>query len=63
MRDRIEGIVLTDLEVDNAKKHSSLKTPNVKKGVDSLPLVESDEQLIDQEVKEILSQHIPQGSH
>ncbi|KAL3760121.1 hypothetical protein ACHAWU_002192 [Discostella pseudostelligera] len=57
----LKALYLTDLEVDKAKERKSLESPLVNKGKDSLPLMESSEQLTNEEVKEILSQHIPQG--
>ncbi|KAL7441247.1 hypothetical protein ACHAXH_009146 [Discostella pseudostelligera] len=57
----LKALYLTDLEVDKAKERRSLEFPTAKKGKDSLPLMESSEQLMNEEVKEILSQHIPQG--
>ena len=58
----LKALYQTDLEVDNAKaRRCSHESPKEKKGKGSLPLMESSEQLTNEEVKEILSQHIPQG--
>lgn len=58
----LKALYQTDLEVDNAKaRRCSHESPKEKKGKGSLPLMESSEQLTNEEVKEIFSQHIPQG--
>ncbi len=56
----LKALYLTDLEVDEANARRSLEFPKVAKGKDSLPLMESSEQLTSEEVKKILSRHLTQ---